>query len=75
MKVFSLISLFFSFTISSQNLPTVYTQGGSKYYDYAAEERAEIKEYGEYISFSTCISPIEAEVSASSFLKGQISLD
>ena len=45
MKVFILISLFFSFTINSQNLQTVYTQGGSKYYDYAAEIKADIKEY------------------------------
>ena len=72
MKVFSLISLFFSFTITSQNLPTVYTQGGSKYYDYAAELKADIKEYGESpSSFSICLGHGEVEVSASSFLKGQ----
>ena len=71
MKVFILISLFFSFTITSQDLQTVYTQGGSKYYDYAAEIKADIKEYGEELGFSTCLMSGDAEVSASSFLKSQ----
>lgn len=71
MKVFILISLFFSFTITSQNLQTVYTQGGSKYYDYAAEIKADIKEYGFEMSFSTCLAAESADVSASSFLKSQ----
>jgi len=71
MKVAPIFLLLFSVFTNSQNLPTVYAEGGVKYYDYVAEERDEIIEYGVYLGFGTCLGTIDAEVSASSFLKSQ----
>ena len=71
MKVTPIFLLLFSMFTNSQNLPTVYAEGGVKYYDYAAEQKSEIEEYGEYLSFWTCLAPTDIETSVSSFLQSQ----